>query len=103
MFRRRPHLPAFPPGGLLVGGAARDFLRGVTPKDFDWAVSDPRRAAELVAQQRRHRRVQLEVRVDSGRAALYGIAPGAVVEAVSTASALADDDTTATAVPSPAR
>lgn len=52
MFRRRPHLPVFPPGGLLVGGAARDFLRGVTPEDFDWAVSDPRRAAELLAQQR---------------------------------------------------
>ena len=34
-----------------MGGAARDVLRGVTPKDFDWAVPDPRGAAEQVAGQ----------------------------------------------------
>ncbi|GAA5511622.1 A-adding tRNA nucleotidyltransferase [Deinococcus carri] len=51
MFRRRPPLPPFPVGALLVGGAARDWLRGVPPKDFDWAVPDPARAArELAAQ-----------------------------------------------------
>lgn len=48
MFRRRP-LPPFPPGALLVGGAARDWLRGVAPKDFDWAVPDPAAAAQQLA------------------------------------------------------
>jgi len=51
MFRRRPALPAFPPGALLVGGAARDWLREVMPKDFDWAVPDPREAAHILALQ----------------------------------------------------
>ncbi|GMA17538.1 CCA tRNA nucleotidyltransferase [Deinococcus metallilatus] len=51
MFRRRPPLPLFPVGALLVGGAVRDWLRGVAPKDFDWAVPDPAQAArELAAQ-----------------------------------------------------
>ncbi|GAA5533056.1 CCA tRNA nucleotidyltransferase [Deinococcus aluminii] len=51
MFRRRPPLPPFPAGALLVGGAVRDWLRGVAPKDFDWAVPDPAQAArELAAQ-----------------------------------------------------
>ncbi len=45
MFRRRPPLPDFPPGGLLVGGAARDWLRGRDAKDFDWAVAAPEHAA----------------------------------------------------------
>ncbi|THF88044.1 CCA tRNA nucleotidyltransferase [Deinococcus sp. KSM4-11] len=45
MFRRRPPLPPFPTGGLLVGGAARDWLRGVEAKDFDWAIPEPERAA----------------------------------------------------------
>lgn len=49
MFRRRPPLPAFPPGALLVGGAARDWLRGIQPKDFDWAVPDPEAAARGMA------------------------------------------------------
>ncbi|QFP76195.1 CCA tRNA nucleotidyltransferase [Deinococcus sp. AJ005] len=49
MFRRRPPLPPFPPGGLLVGGAARDWLRGVAPKDYDWAVPDPAQAARAMA------------------------------------------------------
>ncbi|WP_135229423.1 HDIG domain-containing metalloprotein [Deinococcus fonticola] len=49
---RRPALPPFPAGGLLVGGAARDVLRGVTPRDFDWAVPDPRNAAQVLAAQR---------------------------------------------------
>lgn len=49
MFRRRPALPPFPSGALLVGGAARDWLRGATPKDFDWAVPDPERAAQDTA------------------------------------------------------
>ncbi|WP_291424115.1 HD domain-containing protein [Deinococcus sp.] len=47
---RRPPLPDFPPGGLLVGGAARDWLRGVTPRDFDWAVPDPAAAARQRAE-----------------------------------------------------
>lgn len=47
MFRRP--LPPFPPGALLVGGAARDWLRGAAPKDFDWLAPDPRGAAEDVA------------------------------------------------------
>lgn len=51
MFRRRPPLPPFPPGALLVGGAARDWLRGVAPKDFDWAVPNPQKAAQEVAAQ----------------------------------------------------
>ncbi|EYB67480.1 metal dependent phosphohydrolase [Deinococcus phoenicis] len=51
MFRRRPPLPPFPAGALLVGGAARDWFRGVAPKDFDWAVPAPAAAAwELAAQ-----------------------------------------------------
>lgn len=45
LFRRPVSLPGFPEGGLLVGGAARDYLRGVPPKDFDWAVPDPEAAA----------------------------------------------------------
>lgn len=49
MFRRRPPLPPFPPGGVLVGGAARDWLRGVAAKDFDWMVPDPAGAAHLLA------------------------------------------------------
>lgn len=49
MFRRRPPLPPFPPGGLLVGGAARDWLRGVAPRDYDWAVPDPAHAARAMA------------------------------------------------------
>ncbi|OLV17443.1 tRNA nucleotidyltransferase, CC-adding [Deinococcus marmoris] len=49
MFRRRPPLPPFPPGGLLVGGAARDWQRGVAPKDYDWAVPDPAQAARAMA------------------------------------------------------
>ena len=49
MFRRRPPLPPFPPGGLLVGGAARDWLRGASPKDYDWAVPDPEGAARSMA------------------------------------------------------
>ncbi|CAM3630607.1 HD domain-containing protein [Deinococcus frigens] len=49
MFRRRPPLPPFPPGGLLVGGAARDWLRGAAPKDYDWAVPDPAHAARAMA------------------------------------------------------
>lgn len=49
MFRRRPALPIFPAGALLVGGAARDWLRGVAPKDFDWAVPDPEEAAHELA------------------------------------------------------
>ncbi|PTA68145.1 HD domain-containing protein [Deinococcus arcticus] len=49
MFRRRPPLPPFPPGALLVGGAARDWLRGVAAKDYDWAVPDPRAAALALA------------------------------------------------------
>ncbi len=47
MFRRK--LPPFPPGALLVGGAARDWLRGVEPKDFDWLAPDPQGAAEDTA------------------------------------------------------
>ncbi len=51
---KRPSLlafPIFPVGGLLVGGAARDWLRGVWPKDFDWAVPNPMQAAQALAQQ----------------------------------------------------
>ena len=51
MFRRRPPLPTFPAGALLVGGAARDWLRGAVPKDFDWAVPDPAGAAHALATQ----------------------------------------------------
>jgi poly(A) polymerase len=46
---RRPPLPDFPPGALLVGGAARDWLRRVAPRDFDWAVPDPAAAARELA------------------------------------------------------
>lgn len=49
MFRRRPPLPPFPAGALLVGGAARDWLRGRAAKDFDWAVPDPAAAAHALA------------------------------------------------------
>ncbi len=40
----------WPADGLLVGGAARDILRGVTPGDYDWAVPDPVLAARTLAQ-----------------------------------------------------
>lgn len=49
MFRCRPPLPPFPPGAVLVGGAARDWLRGVAPKDYDWAVPHPADAAKALA------------------------------------------------------
>ncbi|MBB5235077.1 HD domain-containing protein [Deinococcus budaensis] len=48
---RRPPLPPFPAGGLLVGGAVRDWLRGVAPRDYDWAVPDPAAAARGLAAQ----------------------------------------------------
>ncbi|GGI82217.1 HD domain-containing protein [Deinococcus wulumuqiensis] len=51
MFRRRPPLPPFPPGAVLVGGAARDWLRGVTPRDYDWALPDPEAGARAQAAQ----------------------------------------------------
>ncbi len=41
--------PLWPEGAVLVGGAARDLLRGRAPKDWDWAAPDPRRAAETMA------------------------------------------------------
>ncbi|AFZ65633.1 HD domain-containing protein [Deinococcus peraridilitoris] len=46
---RRLSLPDFPPDSLLVGGAARDLLRGATPKDFDWMARDPQVAANAWA------------------------------------------------------
>ena len=49
MFRRRPSLPPFPPDAVLVGGAARDLLRGETPNDYDWAASDPAQVARWLA------------------------------------------------------
>ncbi|MVN85323.1 HD domain-containing protein [Deinococcus sp. HMF7620] len=51
MFRRRLPLPPFPPGAVLVGGAARDWQRGVVAKDYDWAVPDPAGAAQQLAAQ----------------------------------------------------
>lgn len=46
-----PQLPkdAFPSGAYLVGGAARDVLRGAVPKDYDWAAPDPASAAKGTA------------------------------------------------------
>ena len=41
--------PLWPPGAVLVGGSARDLLRGKVPKDWDWAAPDPKSAAEEVA------------------------------------------------------
>jgi len=50
VFRRSPVPPRlrslvlngrWPDGAVLVGGAVRDVLRGVTPKDWDWAAPDP--------------------------------------------------------------
>lgn len=35
----------WPQDGYLVGGAVRDRLAGLTPKDHDWLVPDPKRAA----------------------------------------------------------
>lgn len=55
MFRRAhavlAHLPTdvWPADGLLVGGAARDVLRGITPGDYDWVVPDPAQAASALA------------------------------------------------------
>ncbi|GGJ61729.1 HD domain-containing protein [Deinococcus aquiradiocola] len=58
MFRRSPVPPRlrplvlngrWPDGAVLVGGAVRDVLRGVTPKDWDWAAPDPHAAAERLA------------------------------------------------------
>lgn len=67
MFRRRLRPPAFPAGGLLVGGAARDLLRGVPPKDFDWAVPDPRAAAEQMARLRQGSAFMLDAERDYWR------------------------------------
>lgn len=52
-----PNLPAFPPDAVLVGGAARDLLRGAAPndaapKDYDWAAPDPAAAARWVTAER---------------------------------------------------
>ncbi|MHA0034492.1 HD domain-containing protein [Deinococcus sp. PESE-13] len=49
MFRRRPPLPPFPPGAALVGGAVRDWLRGVRSADYDWAHPDPAAGARALA------------------------------------------------------
>ena len=51
MFRRasRLSLPPMPPGAVLVGGAARDLLRGAVPKDYDWAAPDPAQTARWLA------------------------------------------------------
>ncbi|MFC4454871.1 HD domain-containing protein [Deinococcus sonorensis] len=52
MWRRRLTLPRrWPPGALLVGGAARDLLRGAAPGDWDWAAPDPELAAEWLGRQ----------------------------------------------------
>ncbi|AWN24505.1 tRNA nucleotidyltransferase [Deinococcus irradiatisoli] len=48
----RPKLPDFPPRAVLVGGAARDLLRGAVPKDYDWAAPDPALAARNLAGER---------------------------------------------------
>lgn len=39
----------WPSGGLLVGGAVRDLLRGAEPRDLDWLVVDPEAAARETA------------------------------------------------------
>jgi len=41
--------PLWPPGAVLVGGAARDLLRGRVPRDYDWAAPDPEGAAGRLA------------------------------------------------------
>ena len=41
----RERLAPWPDGGYLVGGAVRDALLGLPSSDYDWVVSDPRRAA----------------------------------------------------------
>ena len=38
----------WPEGAVLVGGAARDLLRGSVPNDWDWAAPDPSNAAETL-------------------------------------------------------
>jgi len=54
MFRRSPVpprlQPLWPTGAVLVGGAARDLLRGHLPHDYDWAAPDPEVAAERLAE-----------------------------------------------------
>ncbi len=54
MFRRVPRLKLEvldprPPGAWLVGGAARDLLRGAVPKDLDWLTPDPEGVARDLA------------------------------------------------------
>ncbi len=60
----------WPVGAWLVGGAVRDALLGVAPKDLDWVAHDPRKAALATAEltggspvemdpERRHWRVAL--------------------------------------------
>ncbi|WP_407571100.1 HD domain-containing protein [Deinococcus altitudinis] len=53
MFRRAlppaPLRSIWPQGAVLVGGAARDLLRGSVPNDWDWAAPDPQAAAEILA------------------------------------------------------
>ncbi len=49
---RDPEPGAFAPwpeGGLLVGGAVRDALLGLSPTDLDWLVPDPHAACEATA------------------------------------------------------
>ncbi|WP_424949665.1 HD domain-containing protein [Deinococcus sp.] len=54
MFRRSPAplriRQLWPGGAVLVGGAARDLLRGAVPRDWDWAAPDPQAAANRLAQ-----------------------------------------------------
>jgi poly(A) polymerase len=81
MFRRAfpPALPLaiWPQGAVLVGGAARDLLRGSVPSDWDWAAPGPRSAAETLAavlggavfvldQERDYYRVTVPATGDSG-------------------------------------
>ncbi|MDZ7799899.1 MAG: HDIG domain-containing protein [Trueperaceae bacterium] len=84
-----PRLEAFgprPDGGVLVGGALRDALLGLSPLDTDWIVPDPRRAARELAARTGGHAFALDAtrghwRVHAGARTLDVVAPQGTLEA----------------------
>ncbi len=49
LVRRFPRLTSLPPGSYVVGGAIRDLLLGIDPRDVDVACNDPFAAARAIS------------------------------------------------------
>ncbi|HEU4741021.1 MAG TPA: HD domain-containing protein [Meiothermus sp.] len=71
---RRVHLPPipFPAQGYLVGGAVRDLLLGKRPKDLDFVVPEPGKAARALADRLQGSAFPLDEERDLWRVAAEG-------------------------------